>query len=165
MRQWSGAAFGTRGVWLQAVLRSARDAGTMALDDYSEALAKLAAFHHAHLSIDVETLLSAYEQDTLRERYRLRALCRYIGNRGADPGSHIPVAAGFVNEIWARRPWPDLKFKIATDTMFEAILSRYRGADRDSWAANLARALAPRPRVYLDEWRRGQLLLLPPPGR
>lgn len=126
--------------------------------------ANLPAFRRRHASIDVEALLSAYERDTLRGRYRLRAFHEHFGRRGADPGAPIPVGAGVVNEVQARRPWPDLKFGILADTMFEAALSHYRATDRGAWTTDIARALAPGPREYLAEWRCGQLPLLPSPG-
>ena len=58
MRQWADRAFGTKGVWLQAVLFSALQAGTMDWGAYCEALVQLAARRHGHVFVSAQVLLS-----------------------------------------------------------------------------------------------------------
>ncbi len=148
MRQWAGLAFGTKGVWLQAVLLSAQQAETMTLSDYSEALVHFAAYRDDYVSISTPVLLSAFERDTSNELVHLQALCAYIGTKTAEPVSHIRLAADFINAIWANKRLNDLKVQTATNIVMGALLARKRGEEWANWAGGLLLKLRGNPRVY-----------------
>ena len=148
MRQWADRAFGTKGVWLQAVLLSALQAEILELSDYSEALVQLAAHRHGHVPVSVPVLLSVFEGDTSRELVKLRALCTYVGAANAEPVSHIECVAGFLNSIWADGSPTDLRVETATDIVLHALLARAGGEVGAERAQALAEKLNEAPRTY-----------------
>ena len=161
MRQLAGLAFGTKGVWLQAVLLSAQQAETMTLSDYSDALVQFAAHRDDYVSISVPVLLSVFERDTSRELVQLQALCAYIGTKTAEPVSHIRLAADFINAIWANRPPNDLKVQTATNLVLGALLARKRGEEWANWTASLVLKLSEAPRIYFTtSWSQESLARL-----
>ncbi len=161
MRQWAGLAFGTKGVWLQAVLLSAQQAETMTLSDYSEALVHFAAYRDDYISISTPVLLSAFERDTSNELVHLQALCAYIGTKTAEPVSHIRLAADFINAIWVNKRLNDLKVQTATNIVMGALLARKRGEEWANWAASLILKLSEAPRIYFTtSWCQESLLRL-----
>ena len=152
MRQLASLAFGTKGVWLQAVLLSALQAETLTLSDYSDALVQLAALHHDDVSISAPVLLSVFERDASHELSQLQVLCRYIGTKTAEPVSHIRLAAHFVNELWSDSLPGDFKVQTATNYVLEALLGSNRGAEWAWWAASLDLNLHKAPRTYFRSW-------------
>ena len=152
MRQLTVLAFGAKAVWLQAVLLSALQAGTMTLKDYSDALVQLAAHHHDDVSISTPVLFSVFERDTSSELLQLQALCGYIGTKTAEPVSHIRLAADFINAIWADSSAHDLKVQTATNLVLCALLVRNRGEEWARWAGSLILKLNMAPRTYFTSW-------------
>ena len=145
MRQLAGRAYGTRSVWLQAVLMNAVQAGAMTHDAYVDAIVHLAAYRHGPVAVNARDILSAYVGDTSDELVRLQALCTYIGHENSDPESHIALAAGFINSIYSNASPHDLKVRAATNLIFKALLSDNRGDDWARWAVTFSRGL-PRTR-------------------
>ena len=156
MRQRASEAFGTKGVWLQAVLISAEQAGKISQNEHSDAVVYLAAHRHGPVSLNRQLLLSAFERDESPELFNLQALCTYIGHEGADLQSHTALGAGFINTLWARaRPIvvtsvpADSKTLKATDLVFRALIG---DTNNDEWtkrAAALFRKLEESPALYL----------------
>ncbi len=159
MRQLAGRAFGTKSVWLQAVLMSAVQDATMSPNAYSDAVVYLAAHRHGHVSLRVQVLLSAFERDESPELFKLQALCTYIGHTGADIKSHTALGAEFINALWASaRPIVvsdvpvDSKTLKATDFVFGALIGKNKNDEWAKWAAALFRGLAKDPSRYLNRW-------------
>ncbi len=155
MRELASKAFGVKGVWLQAVLVSAEQAGTTSQNTYSDAVVYLAAHRHGPVSLNKQLLLSAFERDGSPEMFDLQALCTYIGHKGADLQSHTALGAGFINALWASaRPIVlsnvpvDSKTLKATDLVFRALIA---DKQNDEWAAALFRRLDEAPRRYLSD--------------
>ena len=160
MRELASRAFGAKGVWLQAVLQSAEQAGTMSPIAYSDAVVYLAAHRHGHVSLNRQVLLSAFERDGSPEMFDLQALCTYIGHKGADLQSHTALGAEFVNMIWENAVsivWTnnfdvDSRTLKATDLVFRALIGDNQNEEWARWAAKLFRRLAKDPRRYLIQW-------------
>ncbi len=159
MRQRASEAFGTKGVWLQAVLMSAEQAGTISKDAHSDAVIYLATHRHGPVSLNRQLLLSAFERDETPDLSDIQTLCIYIGHTGADLPSHIALGTGFINTLWARaRPIVvtsvpvDSKTLKATDLVFGALIG---DTNNDEWpkrAAALFRNLDEGPGLYLLRW-------------
>ena len=158
MRQLASIIFGTKGIWLQAVLLSALEAQTISERQYCEAVVQLAAHHHEYVTIGPDLLLAVFQRDQSNELFQIRALVRYIGNDGADPFSHIKLAAVFINTIWANKPRDNLKEQKATGIVLEAMLFRNRGKDWIRWGAHLFRQLNYGPQKYLEGWCKGHFM-------
>ena len=158
MRQLVGGAFGTKSVWLQAVLLSALRAGNMPLQRYSEALVHLAAHDHDYVALNVEVLLTVFHHDNTPDLGRLRALSKYVGNKSAEPISHIKLAAGFINSIWASDSSHDIRVQKATGIVLEALLFRNRGKDWAGWGAQLCLHLSRPAQRYFGDWCRGHFM-------
>ena len=157
MRQLGETAFGTKGVWLQAVLLSAAEAGTMPLAKYREAVVFLAANDHEHVTVNLPVLLAAFQDDN-DDLVQLRILCKFVGNQSAEPSSHIGLSAEFINTIWGGSTFPDLKIQRATGIVLEALLLRNRRDDWSKWGAWLYGKLSGPPRKYLENWCRGHFV-------
>ena len=154
MRQLAGRAYGTKGVWLQAVLLSAVQAGKMPLDAYVESLVHLASHRHGVVPISLPVLLAVFERDTGDELIQIQALCTYIGQKDAEPASHIALAAAFINRVWETASTDDLKVMKATDLLFTALLRCDPTLERASWPSLLYRSINEAPRAYLLVWCR-----------
>ena len=102
MRQLAGRAFGAKGIWLQAVLMSAEQAGEISQNEHADAVVYLATHRHGPVSLNRQLLLSAFERDETPDLSYLQALCTYIGHEAADLQSHTDLGAGFINTLWAR---------------------------------------------------------------
>ena len=157
MRQMASNVYGVKGVWLQAVLLSALQAGTITPSAYSEALVYLGAHRHGHVAVDFESLLSAFELDEDENLSMLRSLCAYVGAKNAEPVSNVRLVANFLNEIWADAPH-DPKVQKATDVVLRGMLLRNRGDEGADWAVTLVLALDEEPSVFLLAWCRQQSL-------
>ena len=152
MRQLAERAFGTKGVWLQAVLLSARQAGTMDWGDYCEALVQLAASRHRHVFTSAQVLLSVFERDMSTELVKLEAVCNYVGTPNAENVSLIESVARFINAIWADTSPADVRVETATKVVLRALLIR-DGAEVDAERIQaLAKKLGEGPRRYLASW-------------
>ena len=158
MRNLAGEAFGTKGVWLQAVLISALDAGRITLDAYADVLVYLATYRHSHVSLDSSVLLSVFQRDDSHELRQLQALCAYVGNTNAEPLSHIRLAADFINEIWKNSSRFDLKVLKATSLIFRSLLCRNLVNEWAHWAALLCMQLNSAAIEFFETWSRGHFL-------
>ena len=165
MRQRASEAFGTKGVWLQAVLMSAEQAGTISQNTHTDAAIYLATHRHGPVSLKRQILLTAFERDETPDLSDLQALCTYIGHTGADLPSHIALGAGFINTLWTRaRPIvvtivpADSKTLKATDLVFGALIG---DTNNDEWpkrAAALFRNLDEAAALYLFQWCKAKFL-------
>lgn len=152
MRQWADRAFGTKGVWLQAVLVSAVQARTMDWGDYCEALVQLAAHRHGYVVVSAQVLLTVLERDTSRELVKLQALCTYVGATNAEHISHVDVIADFINAIWADGSTADVRVETATNIVLRALLIRDDAeVDAERFQA-LAKKLREAPGRHLASW-------------
>ena len=156
MRQLTARAYGTKGIWLQAVLLSAMQARTMTLDSYVHALVYLAAHRHGHVAINAPVLLSAFQNDTSGELVHLQALCTYIGNQNAELSSHVGLAVNFINRIWSDNPPDDSRVRKASELLIRALLHPRHNDEWASWATALFLRLAEAPRTFLLDWCREQ---------
>ena len=152
MRQWAGRAYGTRGIWIQVTLLSAVHANVMPFSAYVDSLIHLASHRHAPIPIDARILFLAYKRDTNDELMRLQSLCAYVGHEGAEPVSHITVAADFINMIWADGSSDSSRIRTASNIVFGALLSRDRGHEWAKWATSLYLKIDAAPRDYLLDW-------------
>ena len=158
MRQLASITFGTKGVWIQAILLSALEAHTISEHQYCDAVVQLAVHHHEYVTIVPGLLLAVFQRDQSNALFQIRALARYIGNNGADPPSHINLAAAFINAIWAHKPRENIKEQKASGIVLEALLFRNRGKDWARWGAHLCRQLNRGPREYLEGWCNGHFM-------
>ena len=158
MRNLVGAAFGAKGVWIQAVLLSALRAGKMSLEAYAEGIVYLAYHRHGYVTLESRVLLSVFERDTSDELWQFEAVCKYVGNEHAEVRSHVRMAAEFINEIWNRYPRGESKVVKATSLVFRFLFCDYRGDKWVNWAALLCLQMNNAAIEYFEEWCRGQLL-------
>ena len=166
MRQRASEAFGTKGVWLQAVLISAEQAGKISQNEHSDAVVYLAAHRHGPVSLNRQLLLSAFERDESPELFNLQVLCTYIGHAGADLQSHTALGAGFINKIWENAVsivWTkdlpvDSKTLKATDHVFRALIGENKKDEWAKWAVALFRTLDEDPGLYLLRWCKAKFL-------
>ena len=154
MRQLAGRAYGTRSVWLQPVLLSALQAGTVDWFDYGEVLVQLAAHRHGHVFVDVPVLLTVFEDDRSTELAKLETLCTYVGTANAEDVSHVEVVAGFINAIWHDGSVADARVETATNILLRALLADDVGEVGGKRAQALAEKLNEAPRAYLAGWSR-----------
>jgi len=152
MRHVADRVFGTKGVWLQAVLLSAIQADSMKWRAYCEAVVQLAAHRHGHVFVSVPVLLSVFEDDTSTELVRLKALSSCFGSADADDISHVEVAAQFINVIWHHGARALTKVETATNILLRALLCDDRGEVGAQRAQALARKLNEAPRAHLANW-------------
>ncbi len=152
MRNWADRAFGTKGVWLQAVLFSALQAGTMDRGDYCEALVQLAACRHGHVFTGTQVLLSVFEDDMSTELVKLEAVCNYVGTPNADNVSLIESVAEFLNTIWSDASTTDVKVETATNLVLRALLVRNGGEVDAERAQELTQKLGDVPAKYCATW-------------
>ncbi|MCY4434879.1 MAG: hypothetical protein OXE45_14550, partial [bacterium] len=152
MREWADQAFGTKGVWLQAVLFSALQAGTMDRVDYCEALVHLAAHRHGHVFTGSQVLLSVFEHDMSTELVKLEAVCNYVGTPNADHASLIESVAKFINAIWTDASPADVRIKGATNLVLRALLVRESTKVDAARTQALAKKLGDAPRTYFGSW-------------
>ena len=154
MRQLAEKGYGAKGVWLQAVLVSALEAGTLSVDTYVDAVGYLAAHRHGPIALTLPVLLSAYERDKSDVLVLLRALFAYIGNRNADLVSHTKIGSEFINAICIRSSPDDPRVRSASDMVFDALLTRDGDDERVRWATACYFTLSDGPRASLVEWCR-----------
>lgn len=160
IRQYSQEAFRTKGVWIQAALFYAEQAGMMRTESYAEAVVYLAERRHGYVFVNTSTLLSVFEQDQSRDLVQLEALCIYVGGKNAELQSNIKIAADFINTIWANAQpiiladnLPiDAKTLKATNLMYRTLILARRDGEWVRWAVSLYRALATKPRRCLLRW-------------
>ncbi|WFS02374.1 PIN domain-containing protein [Rhizobium tumorigenes] len=99
-RQYAGAVWPIRSVWLQPVLACAVSLGLMTLSEYVAKLVSLARLKHGHLSLDDIILLEILRPGTEAALADFAAASEFIGTESADVGSHIMVAVGFIEQVF-----------------------------------------------------------------
>lgn len=161
MRQVVDKAYGTKGVWMQAVMWSAVQAKTISPDVYVDALVHLATHRHGYVRVNAQVLFLGYERDTSDELVRLQALCTYLGNEKAELVSNITVAADFINMIWAEGSSAGPKIRTATDLVFRVLLQRDREpSEQARWVDALYVRLDEPPKDYFRNWCEEQSLAI-----
>lgn len=158
LRNLVGAAFGAKGVWIQAVLLSALHAGKMSLDAYAESVVYLACYRHGYVTLGSSVLSSVFERDASEELWRFEAVCKYVGNEHAEANSHVRMAAEFIDEIWNRYPRAEAKVVKATTLVFRSLFCDHRGDKWVNWAALLCLQMNKAAIEYFEEWCREQSL-------
>ena len=160
MRRLAREGFGAKGVWIQAVLFDAEQAGTMSFNTYADAVVYLAHLRHSYVSVSAPVLLSVFERDISRDLFQLEILCSFVGDENAEMQSHTAIVAEFVNTIWANAQplivadeFPvDSKTRKGINLVIRALLEERREENWASWAAALYRGLGTVPRRYLLRW-------------
>lgn len=153
MRQLARSVFGTKSVWIQVVLWSALREGTMSIDDYGDALVKLAHNRHGFVQVSAPVLLSVFLRDKTNDLVDIQALCNYLGGENAEPSSNIMVAAQFINTLWFNCSTDENKVKTATQVMLRALLTK-ENKKQDQYVTGLATLLNQQPKKYLLKWCR-----------
>ena len=152
MRQVADRVFGTKGVWLQAVLLGALQAETMNWEDYCEAVVQLAAHRHGHVFVDAQVLLTVFERDASEELVKLEALCAYVGSANAEPVAQVELVAVVINAIWAADSFARPKVETATNVLLRALFLHVDRERRRDLAQALAERLSEAPKTYLTDW-------------
>ncbi|WP_108462916.1 tetratricopeptide repeat protein [Devosia naphthalenivorans] len=153
-REYAEQVAGAQGTWLQAVFNYALDHDLLTRSRHSELVASLAWRRHEHVSIGWQALFDAARGETLDD---LNALCRFIGNKAADIGSHLKVVQAFVTALWSDDTVPVERRFRATGTAIDALV-RHR---KDDWAvavAYLRQTDVPELVDYIDRWTVGHFL-------
>ena len=75
MRRLARDGFGVKAVWLQTVLSSAEQAGTMSFSSYADSVVYLAHYRHGYVSVSGPVLLLVFERDNSRDLFQLEILC------------------------------------------------------------------------------------------
>ena len=152
MRQVADRVFGTKGVWLQAVLLSALKAETMNWEDYCEAVVRLAAHRHGHVFVGPEVLLTVFERDASEELVKLEALCAYVGSANAEPDAQVELVAVVINAIWTADSFARPKVATATNVLLRALFLHVGPEGRRDLAQALAEKLSEAPTTHLTNW-------------
>ena len=160
MRQFAREVFGVNGIWLQSVLLSAEQAGTMSINAYANAVVYLAAHRHGYVSTSTPVLLSTFDHVGSGDLLELQDLFSYVGDKSAEIQSNTKISAEFINTICTNsRPilvvndFPvDSKTRKATNLVFEALLGGRLDGDWARWGAALYRRLDTMPKRYLLRW-------------
>ena len=152
MRQVADRVFGTKGVWLQAVLASAVQAETMDWEDYCEAVVQLAAHRHGHVFVGPEVLLTVFERDASEELVKLEALCAYVGSANAEPDAQVELVAVVINAIWTADSFARPKVATATNVLLRAFFLHVDPERRRDLAQALAEKLSEAPATHLTNW-------------
>ena len=151
MRQWARAFLDVRGVWLQAVLSSAVENGTLTHNGYSDALVQLALRRHFHIPMNVPVLLSVFERDKSPNLEQLEILCTAFGSKTADRDSHVEVVVDFINRIWADNRYKGEQLTKPTSTVLNALLLN-GNSKRDLWDVPIYTKLNSAPKFYFAQW-------------
>ena len=151
MRQLARSVFDTKCVWIQVVLRSALQDGTMTLDDYSDALVHLANSRQGFVPVSAQVLLSVFVREKSDDLVQIQALCNYLGGENAEPASHIMVAAQFINTLWLDYLIDDSKVRTATQIVLDALLNR-DSEQQAQHVTGLITVLNDPPKEYFVEW-------------
>ena len=151
MRDLAKRTIDIDGVWIQAVLISARREGTIPSTKYCEAVVGLASIRNGYVFVSLEVLLSAFEDIADSGLRRLQALLRYVGSDGAEPNSHVETAARFLNAIAQHSVSSKARVRMASGLALDALLGSRAGM-RSEWATALYARLRPRARMYILTW-------------
>ena len=151
MRQLASSVFGTKSIWIQTVLWSALQDGTMTLDEYSDALVQLAKIRHGFMPVSEYVLLSVLMRDNSDDLLQFQDLCNYLGSGIAEPASYIMVASQFINTLWVNYLTDENKVRTATQIVLHSLLTR-NSEHQAQQVTRLATTLNQRPRDYFVEW-------------
>ena len=143
------------GAWLQAVILAAREAGTLATVDQARSLVGLSELRHAHLWLDLPSLMVLFEEAS---EEGFVSACRYVGFKAADMQAHCAIVALFLNTVWSAKD-QGLKREARTSRIVTALL-RHRTEDWPVWFACLYLYADGETRVrrHLMAWLKGHCL-------
>lgn len=156
-RQFVQEAVGVDGTWLQPVFAFARETGIVDNARYSDLAVKLAWRRHAHVSIDLTVLMSAFDNDTSPALVNFRALTKFIGIKDAAIMAHVTVASVFLGLIWESGTTVSLKAMAATSILLEQLL-RHRQRDWHLALAYVSERGGSVLKDYINDWVKGHLL-------
>jgi hypothetical protein len=162
-------AWNVKGVWLQAVLMHAREAGTLPETRYASAISQLASARHEHLSLDAKVLMQLLEDNCGGDLKAFTLTAQNIGNSNADIFNHVSVVADFINQTrGTRKASASIRLK-AIGVLMEKLV-RYGNVP---WPFIIGRledqvlpldgtygeaALLERDMSYVGEWLKGHFL-------
>jgi len=156
-RQYSYAACSANGVWLQPVFSFAKEIGLIDHARYVDLVIGLAWRRHGHLSLDVETLVTAFRTNREEGLANFEVLCNFIGTRDAELKSHIEVSVGCLNRLWSTQGSGDLACMRATSIVLENMV-RYRGDDWSIVLMLIKRKCGLDVQRYIEGWITGHFL-------
>ena len=151
MRQLASSVFGTKSVWIQVVLWSALQNGTMTLDQYSDALVRLAQIRHGFMPVSAYVLLSVFMRDNSDDLLQFQALCDYLGSGKVEPASYTKLVSQFINTLWISYLTDDNKVSTATQIVLHSLFIR-NSEHQAQHVPRLAATLNQRPRDYFVKW-------------
>ncbi|MBY3495345.1 tetratricopeptide repeat protein [Rhizobium laguerreae] len=106
-RQWAGAVWPIKGVWLQPALACAVMVGALSFEEYAAKLVELAKLRHDFISVDpvilIQTLRGAADGQALEN---FTAAADFVGTVSADLMSHVSVTHRFVNGVLMQEDIP-----------------------------------------------------------
>jgi hypothetical protein len=105
-RQWAGAVWPVKGVWLQPALACAVVVGALSFEDYAAKLVELAKLRHDFISIDPMILIETLRGGTEEALVNFASAAEFIGTPTADLQSHVGVTQRFVDGILVQEDIP-----------------------------------------------------------
>ena len=100
MRQLAGTLHGVPAVGMKGLLLVAKEQELLTHEDRSRTVLDLVEHGHAHIGLDVLTLLSILNLDETPDLRRFAAVAAHFGTPTALPSNHIAVAAAFAGLAW-----------------------------------------------------------------
>ncbi|ODT73806.1 MAG: hypothetical protein ABS76_38455 [Pelagibacterium sp. SCN 64-44] len=150
-REYSSAATGISGVWLQAVSEFALRSGLIAMERHVRHTISFARRRHGYVTFDAQTLMDTIAKG---DREGAAALCRYLGDPTAHMPSHLNLVATVLGWLWRSTDAPPKHAGWATGLMLEALARHQPNAWLSvlAWIHHVANSdLAD----YLDRWTVG----------
>lgn len=105
-RQWAGAVWPIKGVWLQPALACAVVVGALSFEDYATKLVELAKLRHDFISMDPVILIETLRVGTKEALDNFVAAAEFIGTPSADLQSHVGVTQRFIDGILVQEDIP-----------------------------------------------------------
>jgi hypothetical protein len=143
----------------------ARDRKVLSQEQYARAITDLADMGQEFISVDPPMLAFArnLDRDSGEEGLgrRFRAAAKVLGGKRADPGSHLSVAATFLNALWSPDKRQPGDYEVTSHLLRE--LLKERTDDYQAMLDALDQRSAHRTnfRTYLRQWARGHFLRWP----
>jgi cellulose synthase operon protein C len=105
-RQWAGAVWPIKGIWLQPALASAVVVGALSFEEYAAKLVELAKLRHDFISVDPVILIETLRRGDDQALADFTAAADFIGTASADLRSHVGVTQRFVDGILVQEDIP-----------------------------------------------------------
>ncbi|MDX0563767.1 hypothetical protein GOD83_06750 [Sinorhizobium medicae] len=122
-RQWAGAVWPIKGVWLQPALACAVVVGALTFEDYAAKLVELAKLRHDFISVDpvilIETLRGAADAEALEN---FAAAAEFIGTPSADLMSHVGVTRRFIDGVLLQTDIPHVRGLKAISILLDRLI-------------------------------------------